>query len=78
MSESHRGRIGTGTVNWEEVFKGLADAKYQGPLVLESFSENNPDLIAAIRLWRPAKEPSDILAREGLKFLRQWSEKVGL
>ena len=59
MSENHRGLIGTGTVNWEKLFKGLADARYSGPLVLESFSENNPDLIAAIRLWRPpqAKPP---------------------
>lgn len=78
MSESHRGRIGTGTVNWEEVFNGLAAANYKGPLVLESFSENNPDLIAAIRLWRPAKEPAEVLAREGLNFLRQWSQRVGL
>lgn len=78
LSESHRGRIGTGTVNWEEVFRGLADASYTGPLVLESFSGNNEDLMAAIRLWRPAKESPDVLAREGLKFLRQWSQEVGL
>lgn len=78
MSESHRGLIGTGTVNWEELFNGLADAKYTGPLVLESFSANNPDLIAAIRLWRPPQQTPDFLAREGLKFLKSWSQKVGL
>lgn len=78
MSENHRGLIGTGTVNWEELFKGLADARYSGPLVLESFSENNPDLIAAIRLWRPPQETSDYLAREGLKFLQNMSSKYGL
>jgi D-psicose/D-tagatose/L-ribulose 3-epimerase len=78
MSESHRGQIGTGTVNWEEVFKGLKDANYKGPLVLESFSENNPELIAAIRMWRPPKQTPEMLAREGLKFLQDWSTKVGL
>lgn len=78
MSENHRGLIGTGTVNWEELFKGLADACYSGPLVLESFSENNPDLIAAIRLWRPPQESSDYLAREGLKFLQNMSAQYGL
>jgi D-psicose/D-tagatose/L-ribulose 3-epimerase len=78
MSESHRGRIGTGTVNWEQVFRGLKDANYKGPLVLESFSENNPELIAAIRMWRPVKETPETLAREGLKFLKEWSAKVSL
>ena len=78
MSESHRGLIGTGTVNWEQVFLGLAEAKFQGPLVLESFSANNQDLIAAIRLWRPTNEPSEVLARKGLKFLQDWSQRAGL
>ena len=70
LSESHRGLIGTGTVNWAEVFKGLAAADYSGPLVLKSFSANNPDLIAAIRLWHLAEESPEFLATEGLKFLR--------
>lgn len=73
MSESHRGLIGTGTVNWDEVFRGLADARYTGPLVLESFSASNPDLAAAIKLWRPPSQSSTTLAREGLRFLRQAS-----
>lgn len=78
MSESHRGLIGTGTVNWSEVFTGLAAADYSGPLVLESFSANNPELIAAIRLWHPAEESPEFLATEGLKYLRNWVEQVGL
>jgi D-psicose/D-tagatose/L-ribulose 3-epimerase len=78
MSENHRGLIGTGTVNWDELFKGLVAAQYSGPLVLESFSENNPDLIAAIRLWRPPQQSSDYLAREGLTFLQDMSTKYGL
>ncbi|MFC1921829.1 hypothetical protein ACFLY4_00945 [Chloroflexota bacterium] len=56
----------------------MADGDYKRPLVLESFSGNYVDLMAAIRLWRPPKESPDYLAREGLKFLRQWSEQVGL
>jgi len=78
MSESHRGMIGNGTVNWAEVFQGLADAEFKGPMVMESFSGNNPELIAAIRLWRPAKESPETLTSEGLKFMRQWAEKVHL
>ena len=71
MSESHRGLLGTGTVNWDEVFRGLADGRYQGPLVLESFAAINPDLIAATCLWRPPKYDSAVLASQGLMFLKE-------
>ncbi len=78
MSESHRGLVGTGTVNWDQVFQGLADAAYHGPLVLESFAAINPDLAAATCLWRPPIQPPDVLAAEGLAFLRSGAERVGL
>lgn len=78
MSESHRGLVGSGTVNWEEVFRGLADARYTGPLVLESFAAINPDLAAATKLWRPPNQSPTVLAREGLRFLRAGAERVGL
>ena len=71
MSESHRGLLGTGTVNWDDVFRGLADGHYQGPLVLESFAAINPDLIAATCLWRPPKYDSGVLATEGMNFLKE-------
>ena len=78
MSESHRGLVGTGTVNWDELFRGLVDARYAGPLVLESFAAINPDLIAATCLWRPPNRPSDVLAAEGLRFLRERAAQYGL
>ena len=78
MSESHRGLLGSGTVNWDEVFRGLADAKYTGPLVFESFAAINPDLAAATKLWRPPNQSSTVLASEGLKFLRAGTQRVGL
>jgi D-psicose/D-tagatose/L-ribulose 3-epimerase len=78
MSESHRGLVGTGTINWDEVFRGLADAKYRGPLVLESFAAINPDLAAATCLWRPPTQSAETLSREGLRFLKAHAEKYGL
>ncbi len=78
MSENHRGLLGTGTVNWDEVFRGLADANYNGPMVVKSFPAVNPDLAAAIKLWRPPTQSSEYLAREGLKFLRERAEEYGL
>jgi D-psicose/D-tagatose/L-ribulose 3-epimerase len=78
MSENHRGLLGSGTVNWDEVFRGLADANYKGPLVVKSFPAINPDLAAAIKLWRPPTQSSEFLASEGLKFLREHARKYGL
>lgn len=70
MSESHRGLLGSGTVNWGEVWRGLADANFTGYLVLESFAAINPDLAAATCLWRPPRQSGDVLAREALAFLK--------
>jgi D-psicose/D-tagatose/L-ribulose 3-epimerase len=78
ISESHRGLVGTGTVNWDEVFRGLADAHYSGPLTLESFTAINPDLMAATKLWRPPHQSSEVLAGQGLKFMRAKAEQFGL
>jgi D-psicose/D-tagatose/L-ribulose 3-epimerase len=78
MSENHRGLLGSGTVNWDEVFRGLADANYQGPFVVKCFPAVNPELAAAIKLWRPPTQSSEFLAREGLKFLREHAEKYGI
>lgn len=78
MSESHRGLVGTGTVIWEQVWQGLADAQFDGILALESFAAINPDLAAATCLWRPPNQSSDVLAREGLKFLKEGAAKYGL
>jgi D-psicose/D-tagatose/L-ribulose 3-epimerase len=78
MSESHRGRLGTGTVNWDEVFRGLADAHYKGPLVLEAFTSINPELIAATRMWRPANAAPTVIAGDGLAFMQEGARRVGL
>jgi D-psicose/D-tagatose/L-ribulose 3-epimerase len=78
MSESHRGLVGTGTVVWDEVWRGLAEVQFKGSLVLESFSAINPDLAAATCLWRPPNQPSEVLARDGLAFLKSHAAKHGL
>ncbi len=70
MSESHRGLVGSGTVKWDEVWQGLADVRFDGYLVLESFAAINPDLAAATCLWRPPQQSSETIARAGLEFLQ--------
>lgn len=78
MSESHRGLVGTGTVIWPDIFKGLKEINYSGPLVLESFSAINPDLAMATRLWRPISVPPDQMARDGLSFLQNHADEYEL
>ena len=78
MSESHRGLVGTGTVNWDEVFRGLKDANFSGSLVLESFAAINPDIAAATCLWRPTNQPPEVLATRVLAFLKEGAKKHAL
>jgi D-psicose/D-tagatose/L-ribulose 3-epimerase len=37
VSESHRGLPGEGTVDWDDVFTGLKEINYSGPLVTGGF-----------------------------------------
>jgi len=76
ISESHRGLLGNGTVNWEDVFAGLLRANFSGILTMESFAAINPDLRAATCLWRPPKQSAEVLAREGLKFMRGYARTL--
>lgn len=78
MSESHRGLVGSGTVNWDEVWAGLAAIGFSGKLVLESFAAINPALAAATCLWRPPNASSEVMAREGLAFLKAGARHHGL
>ncbi|GAB5491867.1 MAG: sugar phosphate isomerase/epimerase [Phototrophicaceae bacterium] len=78
MSESHRGLVGSGTVNWEQIWQALKEINFEGNLVLESFAAINPDLAAATCLWRPPNESPEILSTNGLKFLKDGAKNVGL
>ncbi len=75
LSESHRGLLGTGNVNWDDTFRGLADAGYTGPLVLEIFARISPELAAATKVWRPLAVSPDELAARSLQFVRDQATK---
>jgi D-psicose/D-tagatose/L-ribulose 3-epimerase len=70
MSESDRGIPGTGTVDWNDVYRTLADTKFSGKLVVESFVALPPEIAGALCVWRPvAKNRQEVLER-GVPFLR--------
>ncbi|GER23650.1 epimerase [Zafaria cholistanensis] len=73
MAESHRGRLGTGTIDWPGLFEALDATGYQGPLTFESFSSDivSPATRDDIGLWRnPWHDPAEV-ARQAAAFLRE-------
>jgi D-psicose/D-tagatose/L-ribulose 3-epimerase len=69
--ENDRGAPGSGHVPWSEVAEALHDIGYDGPVVIESFSDQIESIAKAAAIWRPLAPTQDALAQEGLTFLRQ-------
>jgi D-psicose/D-tagatose/L-ribulose 3-epimerase len=78
LSESDRGIVGQGNVDWDDTFAGLKAVNYTGPLVLESFAAVNEDLAGATCMWRLANYNGQELASQGLAFLREKASAYGL
>ncbi len=70
LSESHRGIPGTGTVDWDGIFRALAEGGYRGMVGMESFAEVSDSMRAGTCIWRKLAPSSDVLLREGLAFLK--------
>jgi len=72
IGESHRGYLGSGTVDFGSFFRGLARIGYDGPVVFESFSSSvvNRDLSRTLGIWRNLWEDSDDLAGHANTFIR--------
>lgn len=75
LSESNRGTPGTGNVDWDGIYKALAESDYRGMVGLESFVEVSPAIAAATCVWRKVAESSDQLLRDGLKYLKDLEAK---
>lgn len=54
VGESHRGYLGTGSVDWSRMWGGLAAADFTGPITFESFSSAvvSPSLSNTLCVWR--------------------------
>lgn len=72
IGESHRGYLGSGTVDFGSFFRGLARVSYDGPVVFESFSSAvvNQDLSRMLGIWRNLWDDSDDLAAHANRFIR--------
>ena len=71
-SESHRGLLGTGSIDWSGLLEGLVASGYSGPITVETFSS---DIISStqaidIGLWAPMWSDPDEVASLSIAFLR--------
>ncbi len=56
--ENDRGVPGAGQVHWDEVAAALKDVRYDGPVVIESFTSEVKEIARAVCIWREiAPEP---------------------
>lgn len=69
--ENDRGAPGSGHVPWAEVAQALKDIHYDGPVVIESFTDKVKSIARAAAIWRSFATSQDALASEGGKFLRE-------
>lgn len=70
LSESHRGILGTGQVDWDANFSALHEINYSGWLVIEAFGTVDPGLAAAANVWRNAFESPEEVYLRGIDFIR--------
>ncbi|MBC8153442.1 MAG: sugar phosphate isomerase/epimerase [Bacteroidetes bacterium] len=70
ISENDRSTPGHGHIDFEAVFATLADVDYEGPIAIEAFGPNPPDLAAATHIFRPMFESPEQLATDGLGFIQ--------
>jgi len=71
ISENDRSTPGLGQVKWAETFTALKKAKYDGALVIEAFGLSLPALAAATKIWRRMFKDEELLAKEGLAFMKK-------
>ena len=68
--ENDRGIPGSGQVHWQEIGLALKSTKYQGPVVIESFTSQVKEIARAVNIWREIAPSQDAIALQGLQFLK--------
>ncbi|WP_230102688.1 sugar phosphate isomerase/epimerase [Microbacterium sp. Bi121] len=79
IGDSHRGYLGTGTVDFATFFRALHDVAYDGPVVFESFSSAvvSAELSNTLGIWRNLWQDSDDLAAHANRYIRDALHAVG-
>ncbi|OZM82206.1 sugar phosphate isomerase/epimerase [Pseudonocardia sp. MH-G8] len=71
IGESHRGYLGTGTIDFPAFFGALRDTGYSGPVTFESFSRAvvSADLSDRLAVWRDLWSDGMDLATHARRFI---------
>jgi len=78
LSESDRGVPGSGTIDWDDVFRGLKAVDFRGDLVIESFVTLPPEIARALSVWRPVARDRQEVLEKGVPYLRSFARVHGL
>ena len=61
---------GTGQVYRQAIAPALKSTRYQGPVVIESFTSQVKEIARAVNIWREIAPSQDAIATQGLQFLK--------
>lgn len=67
---SDRGTPGNDHIGWECIAKALKAVKYNGDVVIESFTKDVKVIAKAAAIWRQIEPSRQEIATKGLKFLK--------
>jgi D-psicose/D-tagatose/L-ribulose 3-epimerase len=70
VSGTDRGTPGRDHFDWPRFFGALRTTGYGGAVCIESFTAQNKTIATAASIWRPLAPTQDLLALDGLKYLR--------
>lgn len=68
---SDRGTPGNDHIDWPPMAQALKDIRYDGDVVIESFTTDVKVIARAAAIWRRIEPTRDEIAVKGLKFLRE-------
>ncbi len=68
---SDRGTPGNDHIDWKPIAKALKDIKYNGDVVIESFTTDVKVIARAAAIWRRMEPTRDEIATKGIKFLKR-------
>jgi D-psicose/D-tagatose/L-ribulose 3-epimerase len=68
---SDRGTPGNDHIDWKPIARALKDIKYQGDVVIESFTTDVKVIARAAAIWRRMEPTRDEIATKGIKFLKK-------
>jgi D-psicose/D-tagatose/L-ribulose 3-epimerase len=71
VNESHRGYLGTGSIDFPAFFRALAEVGYAGAVTFEAFSAGvgDPELAQSLAVWRQLWSDTDDLAARARTFI---------